>query len=336
MSMNLIQVGLGAHGRGVGSNYVIPSPDFKYAGLVDLDLTVLEAYAEEFQLSKALLFTDYKQAFQSPHAEAVFISAISPVHYAIAKEALEQNLHVLIEKPFVLTMDEAKELVQLAAEKKRSLMISQNYRFASIVVTLKQALQDSALGNIQFINAEFFCDHDGKRYQREMDNYILLEMSVHHIDMIRFLLDCDISSVSGKTWNYPDSGYKSDPNVNALYQTEIGVPVFYTASLLAKGASTPWEGKWRIQCEEGSIHLDDLGEGYGVYVVSNDQTKRKMPLYVPEKNNIHGVLAEFAHSIREGREASTSGRDNLSTLEALFATSESSREGKEIRLSNNE
>ncbi|RKP46714.1 gfo/Idh/MocA family oxidoreductase [Cohnella endophytica] len=334
MSMKMIQVGLGAHGRGVGSNFVIPSPYFEYAGLVDLDLAVLEAYAEQFRLSKQLLFTDYKQAFQLTNADAVFISAISPVHYEIAKEALEQNLHVLIEKPFVLTMGEAEELVQLAAEKKRSLMISQNYRFASIVVTLKQALQHSALGEIQFISAEFYCDHDGKRYQREMDNYILLEMSVHHIDMIRFLLDSNILNVSGRTWNYPDSGYKSDPNVNAVYYTGIGVPVFYTASLLAKGASTPWEGKWRIQCREGSIHLDDLGEGYGVYVVPHNQSIIKKPLYVPQEDNIHGVLAEFARSIREGSEAATSGRDNLNTLEALLATSESSREGKEIRLSN--
>ncbi|MGU3569015.1 hypothetical protein [Paenibacillus sp. D51F] len=54
--------------------------------------------------------------------------------------------------------------------------------------------------------------------------------------------------------------------MHAVYQTESGVNVFYLGSLLAKGAATPWEGVWRFQFEGGSVHLDDLGDGYGVYI----------------------------------------------------------------------
>jgi predicted dehydrogenase len=332
MSLKIIQVGLGMHGRGVASSFVVPSPDFEYAGLVDLNDEVLEGFAEEHSLSKQILYTDYKKAFRELDADAVFISAISPVHYLIAKEALEQNLHVLIEKPFVQTMEDARELVKLAAERHRSLMISQNYRYLPSVVTLKQTIQNCGLGNIQFVQSQFFYDHDGKGYQREMDNYILLEMSVHHIDMMRFLLDSNITSVWGKTWNYLDSGYKGDPNVNAVYQTESGINVFYLGSLLAKGIPVPWEGVWRIQFEQGSVYMDDMGEGYGIYVVGAEQSKTRIPFIVPEKESIHGVLAEFAQSIREERESAISGRDNLNTMEALLATSESSAKGIEIKL----
>ncbi|MFC5653825.1 Gfo/Idh/MocA family protein [Paenibacillus solisilvae] len=332
MSLKLIQVGLGAHGRGVGSSFVIPSPDFEYAGLVDLDSGVLEGYAAAFHLSKQILYTDYKQAFRDLNADAVLISAISPVHYQIAKEALKQNLHVLIEKPFVLTMEEARELVQLAADSKLSLMISQNYRYLPTVVTLKETLRSCSLGNLLFVNAQFFHDHNGKGYQRKMDNYILMEMSVHHVDMMRFLLESDIANVWGKTWNNPGSGYKGDPHVHAVYGAENGVSVFYLSSLLAKGIPMPWEGVWRFQFEQGSVYLDDLGEGYGVYVVDDSQSKTHIPLLIPEKESIHGVLAEFAQSIREGREPSISGRDNLNTIEALLATSASSAEGKEIKI----
>lgn len=332
MSLKIIQVGLGAHGRGVGRHFILPSADFQYAGLVDLNRAALEDFAGELGLSGELLDTDYKHSFATKEADAVFISAMSPVHYEIAKEALERNLHVLIEKPFVLSAEHAEELVRLAEEKQRILMINQNYRFISHVVTFKQAIDRSSFGPMRFVNAEFFVKHDGKGYQREMDHYILMEMSVHHVDMIRFLLDSNIVSVWGRTWNFPESGYKGDPNVHAVYQTERGVPFFYTSSLLASGPRIPWEGKWRIQFDQGVIYLDDLGEGYGVYVADSEGSITKLPTQIPERDSIHGVLFEFAQCIRENREPSTSGRDNVNTIRALLATSESSISGKEIQL----
>ncbi|MGU3469718.1 Gfo/Idh/MocA family oxidoreductase [Paenibacillus sp. D51F] len=50
----------------------------------------------------------HEQAFREADADAVFISAFSPVHYAIARSALEHKLHVLIEKPFVLSWRKRK------------------------------------------------------------------------------------------------------------------------------------------------------------------------------------------------------------------------------------
>ena len=52
----------------------------------------------------------------------------------------------------------------------------------------------------------------------------------------------------------------------------------------------------------------------------------------PAFESIHGVLVEFAASIREGRDSSISSKDNIHTLAALFATAESSKQGRMIRL----
>jgi predicted dehydrogenase len=332
VSLKLIQVGLGAHGRGVGEQFVLRSNDFKYAGLVDINHDVLIEYAQKNNLPENMCYTDYAQAFREVNADAVMIEAFSPIHYEIAKSALEHGLHVLIEKPFVLSLDEAVDLIQLSSANKLSLMINQNYRYFATVLTLKQALLEANLGRLTFVQSEFFCDHDGKPYQRAMDNYILLEMSVHHVDMIRFLLESNIAAVTGKTWNSPDSGYKGDPHVHAIYEAESGVNVFYLSSLLAKGRSMPWEGVWRFQFESGSIHLDDLGEGYGVYI-ADGATTLKIKTITPEFESIHGILAEFAASIRERRDSKISGNDNVHTLAALLATAESSKQGRTIRIS---
>ncbi len=330
MPLKLIQVGLGMHGRGVGGQYVVKSPDFAYAGLVDIDRATLENFAAQHELSKTPIYSDFRQAFRELKADVVLVTAASPVHYEVCRAALENGLHVLVEKPFVISIEHGRELVRLAEERGKNIMVSQNYRYFPNTLTLKKAIKDQLLGKPQFIQGQFFYDHDGKGYQREMDDYILLEMAIHHIDLIRFLLDSDIISARGTTWNYPGSGYKGDPNVNAAYETQAGVRVFYTASLLAKGAKMPWEGVWRVQCEEGILYLDDLGEGQGVYVVRPGAKAGRLPTFVPEKESIHGILAEFAASIRETREPAISGRDNLQTLAAVFATSRSSREGVTI------
>ncbi|MBM7567767.1 Gfo/Idh/MocA family protein [Paenibacillus sacheonensis] len=330
--LKLLQAGLGGHGGGVARHFVRCSEDFELVGLLDLNREALQAAGAEFGIPEERLYTDYRAAVTESGADALLLVVISPAHHEIAKYALQQGLHVLIEKPFTLSLADARELVELAEQQRRNIMINQNYRYVTAVLTLKQALSDASLGMPLFAQAHFFCNHDGKPYQRAMDNYALLEMSVHHVDMIRFLLDTDIVAVNGRTWNDPGSGYQGDPHVQAAYDTEAGVPVFYLSSLLAKGKADPWEGVWRFQFQRGTVHLADMGEGYGVYVTDEERQVRKLADAVNGKDSIHGVLAEFAASIRERREPAISGADNLRTLAALFATADSSREGRRIRL----
>ena len=332
MSLKLIQVGLGDHGRSVGSQFIAQSSDFVYAGLVDLDTLAAQAFAAEHKVPKTLVYTDYVEAFRELKAEAVFIAVASSAHYELCKSALENDLHVLVEKPFVLSLEQGKHLVHLASQRGKIIMVSQNYRFFATVLTLKKALQERVVGKPLFIQVQFYYNHKGKVYQQEMEDYMLLEMAVHHVDLVRFLLDSDIVSVRGMTWNYPDSDYRGDPNVNAAYETGVGVRVFYTGSLLAKGLQTPWEGVWRVQCEEGTIHLDDLGEGFGIYTTHSNLSSTRIPILTPERESFDGVLAEFADSILNNREPISSGYDNLCTLAALFATSRSSCEGTVIEV----
>lgn len=332
MKLKIVHVGLGTHGRGVNEHFVLCSPDFECVGLVDKAYESLKAYAAEQGVSEDKLYEDYSEAFREAGADAAMISVPSPLHYEICKSALEQGLHIIVEKPFALSMKEAEDLVHIAEDHHVKVMVNQNYRYFPVVLTLKRAMEEHSFGRLLFVNGQFFCDHDGKPYQRQMKNYILLEMAVHHIDMIRFLLDSEIKSILGRTWNTEESGYAGEPNVNAVYETESGATAVYTSSLMAKGVPMPWEGAWRIQYEQGSIYLDDLGEGYGVYTFEADGKKTKLPLVTPERESIHGVLHEFSRAIIEDREPAVSGKDNLKTLAALFGTRRSSREGALVKL----
>ncbi|MGZ9583365.1 Gfo/Idh/MocA family protein [Paenibacillus marinisediminis] len=330
MTYKIIQVGLGAHGYGIAEHVIVPSTDFSIVGLVDIDQERLKQAAAAFQVNEANCYSSYKQAFQECEADAVFIAVISPLHYEICKCALEHGLHVLVEKPFTVTLEEAKDLVSIADERHLKLMVNQNYRYFPTVVTLKDAIVREIAGKPQFVDGQFYYYHDGKPYQRQMDHYMLMEMAVHHIDMIRYLLDSNIASLTGKTWNATDSGYAGEPSVHAMFEYENGLSAFYTGSLLSKGLATPWEGIWRIQCEQGSLHLADMGQGHGVYMVDEQGQVTKLNTLKLEKESVDAVLSEFAASIREDRQPSISGADNLYTMATLLATDLSSKQKQTI------
>ena len=255
MALRLIQVGLGEHGIWVGKEHVLAVEEFTYSGLVDVDPKRFPSAAEAFQVPIDLCYSDYREAFASVSADAAYIAAASPFHYEICKSALEHGLHVLVEKPFVTDLCQAQELVGLAKQRHLNIMIDQNYRWNENVLTLKHAIDSKVFGEVMFVDSKFFLFHEGKIYQHQMKDYMLLEMAVHHIDMMRFLFGSNVQSVTGNTWNVHGSKYVGDPNVTAVYELDCGFPVFYLGSLLSHGLRTPWEGNWRIQCQNGSIHL---------------------------------------------------------------------------------
>lgn len=84
--------------------------------------------------------------------DAVIISSTPNVHHAQAKAALERGLHVLVEKPMTFTVAEARELVELATQKKLQLVISCPWHFTAHATESRRLIQAGALGEIKMIS----------------------------------------------------------------------------------------------------------------------------------------------------------------------------------------
>jgi predicted dehydrogenase len=84
--------------------------------------------------------------------DAVIVASTPNVHFPQAKAALERGLHVLIEKPMTLTVDEARELVDLAKQKKLQLLISCPWHFTRHGIEARRLIQSGALGDIKMIS----------------------------------------------------------------------------------------------------------------------------------------------------------------------------------------
>jgi len=94
--------------------------------------------------------------------ELVIVNTPNATHYEYAKKALQAGKHVIVEKPFVVNVDEGEELLELAAQTGRLLSVYHNRRYDSDYKVVKKILEEGRLGAV--VEAEFHFD----RYRQEL------------------------------------------------------------------------------------------------------------------------------------------------------------------------
>lgn len=83
------------------------------------------------------------------------IAVVSPVwtHYELAKSALENGKHVFVEKPFTSNVAQAEELINLAEQKKLTIMVDHTFLFTGAVKKIRHLIDDGALGNLYYYDS---------------------------------------------------------------------------------------------------------------------------------------------------------------------------------------
>jgi len=114
------------------------------------DRVKAEKIAQDFGADHACTTVDEMLAL--PNLDAVIVASTPNVHFAQAKAALASGRHVLIEKPMTFTAAEARELVELATQKKLQLLISCPWHFTRHGIEAQRLIQTGALGRIKMIS----------------------------------------------------------------------------------------------------------------------------------------------------------------------------------------
>lgn len=100
-------------------------------------------------------FEPPEKVLANPAVELVFILTMNSLHYPLAKTAIENGKHVLVEKPFTVTTQEGQHLVELANIRKVVLTCFHNRRLDADFLTLKSLLSSSALGSVKYFESRY-------------------------------------------------------------------------------------------------------------------------------------------------------------------------------------
>ena len=187
-------VGVGGWGKNLARNYS-QIPDAKLRYLCDLDQEKLDLMQVQFNAERTT--TRFDDLTSDPDLDAIVIATTGPTHYDLCKRALLAGKDVYVEKPFVLSVDEAEEIVALADKHKRILMVGHLLEYHPVVQKLKDMIQSGELGDVRYIYSQRL-----NLGTVRMDENALWNFAPHDISVILYLLGQFPTDVSARGQSY--------------------------------------------------------------------------------------------------------------------------------------
>ena len=134
----------------------------------------------------AKVVSSLDELLDDPAIELVVVAAPNTVHFSSAKQALEAGKHVVVDKPFTNSTQDAEELIALAAKQNRLVSVFQNRRWDNDFLTLKNSIQSGLLGEIYSYEAHYDRFRPNVQHRwREQDlpgSGMLYDLGAHLID----------------------------------------------------------------------------------------------------------------------------------------------------------
>ncbi len=159
--------------------------------------------------------TDFGAVIADPEIDAVVIATPVSSHFPISKEALKKGKHVFVEKPLAGSINEGVELIKLANEKRRTLMVGHTFVYTAAVNKIKDLIRSGELGDIYYISTSRV---NLGLFQEDIN--VIWDLAPHDVSILNYILDSrpiavsavghsyirpDIQDVAFITLRYPDS-----------------------------------------------------------------------------------------------------------------------------------
>jgi predicted dehydrogenase len=326
--MKVIQVGIGGMGN-AWLRAVQASPVVEYAGFVEVNETIAAEQVMQYGLDGTRVFRTLGEALAAVDADGLINVTPPQFHQAVSIAALHAGLPVLSEKPLADTFAAAQAIVEAADATGVLHMVAQNYRYRSATQTLKQALTEAGMGAIGGATVEFFRGPHFGGFREEMAYPLIIDMAIHHFDLMRFFLAQDPRAVYGRSWNPPWSWFKGDASAAVTLEFGGGMVVNYAGSWCSQAREISWNGNWRFECT------------HGVVTMENDQVMTQRTGESPQpvapvpmvREGQEYLLHEFYEAVTLGKPPTTTCGDNLKSLAIVFDVVKSFEQGAVVQSS---
>ena len=295
-------VGVGYLGRFHAQKYAA-LPNSRLIGIVDASAETAQKVADEV---KSQPFTDYTQLFGK--VDAVSIVVPTQLHYRVAREFLERGVHVMLEKPMTVTVEEADELIALAKQNKVVLQIGHLERFNSAVMALEKVLCKP-----QFIESHRLAPFK----PRGADVNVVLDLMIHDIDIIQNLVRSPVSKIDV---NGVTVLTKETDIANARIQFENGC----VANVTASRVNMQPQRKMRIFQPDAYISVDFQDKILSVHRKGDKEMFPGIPEITSEESifeNSDAIRAEieaFLAAIEQGTPPPVTGKDGRDALKTAL------------------
>ena len=286
-----------------------------------------------------------EELLADPEIDVVSVCAANNAHAELTIKALKAGKHVLCEKPMAISLADCEEMVNVAKEEGRLLMIGQNQRLTKAHQLAKKMIADGEIGRVITFRTAF--GHGGPETwsitpgkntwffdKTKAAMGAMADLGIHKTDLIQFLLGEKVVRTTAKLTTLDKRGADGnligvDDNAICIYEMAGGAVGTMTASwtyYAAEDNSTViygTEGEMRIYDDPAhSIVLKKKGQEPQYFDVEQIQTN--------DNQTKSGIIDAWVDCVVNNREPEISGESVLSAMRAVFASMESSETGKAV------
>ncbi|MDX2968378.1 Gfo/Idh/MocA family oxidoreductase [Kribbella solani] len=321
--VRLLQAGAGGMGR-AWLRTIAADPDVELAGLVDLDVEVARAAADEHGFHDVPVAASIDELAGA--ADALVDVTVPAAHPKVSVDALLRGLPVLCEKPLAETVRECLGMVAAAEVSGKLLMVSQSRRYFRAVTAFQRQLAE--LGPIGTLTCEFYKAPHFSGFRERMAEPLLVDMAIHQFDLSRKLIGAEPVSVYCDSYNPSWSWFDGNAAASAIFTYTDGTRFAFSGSWCAAGLETSWNGRWRASTPGGTATWD--GDNAPIAALSSGEDLPAVMTDDPEE--IAGSLTEFVNAIRTSTTPQSEVHSNVVSIAMVEAAVRSARAGVPVQI----
>lgn len=234
--------------------------------------------------------------------DAATIAAPTHLHHDIALACIARGVHVMVEKPIASSVEEGRDIIEVARRAGITLMVGHVERFNPAVETIKEALRNEDILSIAITRV-------GPFPPRMSNVGVVIDLAVHDIDLIRWFTDSEITEVQPQL----SSAVAEREDIALLqFRTASGVLAHINTNWL-----TPFKARNVTVATRGKYIMADLltrqvTECFGF---QPDGSYSMRHLSVGHAEPLRSELLAFLRAVRDGTPPAVSGEESVASLE---------------------
>jgi predicted dehydrogenase len=293
-------IGTGYLGR-LHARVLTEMPEAEVAGFVEPN----DAIASEVEQNLRLRRYSSVEALAA-EIECAVVATPTMSHYTVARELLERNVDVLIEKPITATVEDARSLIALARERDRIIQVGHVERYNPAIEAIA-----SYLGDVRYVE----CERLGVFVGRSLDIDVLLDLMIHDLNLVLSLLKQRVVEI--RAVGVPVLTSKVDIT-NVRLELENGA----VANLTASRVSQDRVRKVRFFSSDSYISVDTKEQEVKGYRLTDARTIQPIDVVVEKKEPLRAELEAFLACVRDRARPVVSGEDGLEAVDLAMRVAE--------------
>jgi predicted dehydrogenase len=304
-------------------------PGFELAWVCDADPGRLQPVASRYPSARAT--PRIGDVLADASVDAVYLATPVSSHYALARKALLQGKHVLIEKPLATTLEQAQELAELAAARELTLMVGHTFVFSPPVRKVKDLIDGGTVGPIYYVETTRV---NLGLFQKDVS--VLWDLGPHDLSILMYWLDEVPTVVSARGRSYLGEALEDVAFLTLEFPSGILAQVQISWLAPSKLRRTSIVGRQRM------IVYDDLEPVEKVKIFDRgvdrqpasfgefQLTYRSGDILSPRLDTTEPLYLECQHfleCIRTRRPPDTSARSGIDVVRVIQAAERSLRRG---------